>query len=242
MAATLDVSCPKCGKQLKVPAELEGKRVRCKECQEIFPVVDRKKGSGKPAAAKPAAKAAAKPAPKAPPAPPAPEPAKSRFADEDDEDEDMTPGKAPRAMGVLHEEDVARCPHCAKELDPPDAVVCKNCGFNNLTRVKFETKKVVASDTTDWITHLGPGILAAVIAIALIVVDIVCAVNMRGWMEGGDLESDEVDLTGRKKMFVHPGAFIAMIVAASIFIVVPALRFAFRRLVLNAKPVEKVKK
>jgi hypothetical protein len=238
MPATLDVSCPNCGKKLKVPAELEGKRLKCKDCQEIFAVAAPKKAKG-PAPAKPAATKAAVKAPVEEPKPA--EPKKSRFADEDDDD-DMTPGKAPRAMGVLHEEDVPRCPHCAKELDPPNAVVCKNCGFNNLTRVKFETKKVIASDTTDWLTHLAPGIIAAVIVIALIVVDIVCAVNMRGWMEGGDLEQDEVDMTGRKKMFVHPGAFIAAIVAASIFIIVPAGRFAFRRLILNVKPQEKVKK
>lgn len=245
MPATLDISCPKCGKQLKVPVEYEGKKLKCKDCQEIFPVTARKAPAK--AAAKPAAKGspAKGPVPKAaakapPPPPPKEEPKKSPFADEDDDDD--IPGKAPRAMGVIQEEDVPRCPHCAKELDPPDAAVCKNCGFNNITRVKFETKKVIASDATDWITHLAPGIIALIIVIGLIVTDIICAVNMRSWMEGGDLESEEVDLTGRKKMFVHPGAFIAAIVAASIFIIVPAGRFVIRRLILNVKPEEKVKK
>ena len=233
MPEPLDVSCPKCGKQLKVRAELEGKRVKCKDCQEVFAVTSKKAASAAKAA-KPAAKPA-KPAPKAPP-PPEPKP-KSPFMDEDDEDD----GPA-KPMVVVAGSDVPRCPHCADELDPPDAVICKHCGFNNVSRVKFELKKVIASTSSDWISHLTPGIIAALIAIGLIVTDIICAVNMRGWMEGSDLESDDKDLTGRKKMFVHPGAFIAFICAISLGIIVPATRFAIRRLVLNAKPEEKIKK
>ena len=38
MPATVDVSCPHCGKSLKVPAELAGKRVKCKGCDEVFAV------------------------------------------------------------------------------------------------------------------------------------------------------------------------------------------------------------
>ena len=59
MPATLDVACPNCGKALKVPAELDGKRVKCKGCDEVFAV----------RAPKPAAKPAPKPAAAAKPAP-----------------------------------------------------------------------------------------------------------------------------------------------------------------------------
>lgn len=235
MPATLDVSCPNCGKQLKVPAELEGKRVKCKDCQEVFAVTAPKK-AGKPAAPRPAA---ARPAPKAPEPPKPEEKPRSPFLDDDDED--VEPGKAARPMGVIEEEDVPRCPHCAKELDPPDAVVCKSCGFNNRTRVKAETRKVVAADASDWMHHLGPAIVLLIVCIVLIVVDIYCALNMRGWLEGSDLELDEVDLTGRKKMVVPPGAFIAFIIAISAAIIVPAGRYALRRLIFDYKPQEKVK-
>jgi hypothetical protein len=228
MPATLDVSCPKCGKQLKVPAEFEGKRVKCKDCAEVFPVT---------AAGKPAAKAAP-PAAKAAPQPPAAP--VNRFADDDDDDD--TPGKVPNPLGVIKEDDVPRCPHCANDLDPPDAVVCLTCGFNNQTRAKSELKKVYAPEPVDWIAHLGPGVIALVLAILLVALDIYCATNMRGWMEGGILELDDKDLTGRKKMIIPPGAFIMFIVAASAAVVVPAVKFAFRRLVLDYKPVEKVKK
>src|SRR3954470_12534411 len=139
MPATLDVTCPNCGKALKVPAELEGRRVKCKGCGEAFVVK-----APKAKAAKPAAK----------PAPPPPPPAapKRPFAEDDDDN--------PNPITVIHEDDVARCPLCAVELDPPDAVVCTNCGFNSRTRVKAESKKVVAAGAGDWASHLGPGIVA----------------------------------------------------------------------------------
>ena len=49
MPATLDLACPKCGKKLKVPAELEGKKVKCKDCQSVFAVTAPKAKSAKPA-------------------------------------------------------------------------------------------------------------------------------------------------------------------------------------------------
>src|SRR5262245_2277416 len=114
MPATLDVSCPNCGKALKVPAEFEGKKIKCKDCETVFPV----KAAARPAKAVPAAKPVAKPAAKpakaaAPPpaAPAAPEKPKSPFLDE--EEEDVGPGKAPKPMGVVQESDTPRCPHCA---------------------------------------------------------------------------------------------------------------------------------
>ena len=81
MAATLDISCPHCAKAFKVPAELAGKTIRCKGCQQTFPVGGAK--AGKPATAKPA-----KPAKAAPPADVIPfkddEPAKKPAVEEDD--------------------------------------------------------------------------------------------------------------------------------------------------------------
>lgn len=227
MPATLDVSCPNCGKALKVPTEFAGKKIKCKDCQTIFPVGS----AAKPAkAAKPAAaKAAAAPPPEKP---------KSPFLDDDDEDE-----KNPRPMGVVHEEDVPRCPHCAKELDPPEATVCVNCGFNNLTRTKFDTKKTIAADTSEWMTHLGPGIVALIIAVGLIVVDIICLINMDDWIAGSDLEKEDKDpVTGKVQYYIKPGAFTALIIAASVIVIIPAVRFAIYRLIVDYKPEEKLKK
>jgi hypothetical protein len=38
MASTIVVSCPECNKQIKAPADLVGKRVRCKACGHAFAV------------------------------------------------------------------------------------------------------------------------------------------------------------------------------------------------------------
>src|SRR5437867_6115595 len=38
MAATIDVACPECKKQMKAPAEMRGKKVKCKACGHTFTV------------------------------------------------------------------------------------------------------------------------------------------------------------------------------------------------------------
>ena len=243
MADTLDVKCPTCGKALKVPAALAGKKVKCKGCDTAFAVTAPAAKAGPKPAAKSAAAAlaaggghGAKPAAK----PPEPEKPKSPFLD-DDEDEVDEQGRV-KAMGVLKESDAPRCPHCTKELDPPDAVVCYHCGFNNQTRVKAETKKVIEATGGDWASHLAPGIVALLLAIGLIVVDVVCLLNISDWLEGSFLEQEEKDILGKKKMWVKPGAFVTLIIGFSLVAILPLGRFAFRRLVLNYKPEEKVKK
>jgi hypothetical protein len=223
MPVTLDITCSKCGKVMKVPDEFVGKKIRCKGCQEVLTV---------------SAPKAAKVAKTNDGAKPPPELAKPKtpFLDEEEDE------RNPKAMNVIHESDIARCPHCAKELDPPDATVCTNCGFNNKTRVKFNTKKTIAPEANDWITHLGPGIVALVIAIGLIVADIVVLLNMKEWIAGSALELEDKDkVTGATQYIIKPGAFIAMIWAFSIIVIIPALRFAYRRLAVEYKPQEKIK-
>jgi hypothetical protein len=112
-----------------------------------------------------------------------------------------------------------------------------------MTRVKADTKKVVAAEATDWLSHLGPGIIALILAIGLIVIDIVCLLNMSEWMAGSALEMEEKNpVTGNVQYYVKPGAFTAMIIAISIPVIIAAATFAVRRLFINYKPEEKVKK
>jgi hypothetical protein len=91
-------------------------------------------------------------------------------------------------------------------------------------------------------THLAPGVVALLVVIGLIVLDIVCFLNMSDWVEGSFLEMDEKDIMGKKKMYVKPGAFTTLIIGFSFVAILPLGRFAFRRLVLNYKPEERVKK
>jgi hypothetical protein len=241
MSSTVDVACPNCKKTLKIPPTIFGKKVKCKYCEHAFvvrdPAEEADEGDARPAKpTKPGAKPAAKPAASPPPPPAAaaaaPAATTSPFLDDDDD------GKK---VELIEEEDVPRCPHCAKELDPPDAKVCLHCGFNNLTRDKAHTKKLWAPTTEDWMIHLLPGIVGLVICICYIVWDFIVYFKMREWMHESFLEMDEKDATGKLKFYVPPGFFITFNLVISIVVCVPCSKLAWRRLVKEFQPPEKVK-
>jgi hypothetical protein len=267
----IEIPCPNCEKQLKVPEEVFGKKIKCKHCGEPFRVEDpdasraddededekpKKKGKGeKPAAvapSKPGAGAIKAKKEKEDPKKPAKQDAKKEepkkeeakpggtYGLSDDDEEDSA---TPKALGVVDEGvEIPRCPHCAAELDPPDAVVCISCGFNTITRVKAQSKKVWEPDANDWINHLAPGIAAAILCIIIVVTDIVCWVSMKDWMSGTFLEKDEPSATGDKAFYVSPGAFIALIIALDIMPLIIMANFAVKRLAIDNKPREREKK
>ena len=109
--ATVEIMCPHCEQNLKVPDTVFGKKVKCRHCELAF-VVEEPKAKAKPSkpAAKPAAKAAEPPAPKKKARIKAEvvESAKSPFLDDDDE--------GAKKVELIKEVDVARCPHCAKAV------------------------------------------------------------------------------------------------------------------------------
>lgn len=238
MASVTEIKCPSCEKTLKVPESVLGKKVKCKACEEVFvaePADDEprpKKAAGK--AAKPAAKPKKEePKPEEKPAAP------STYQFDEDEGEG---GATPAPLGMVDGgEDVARCPHCAKELDPPDAVVCIHCGFNNVTRTKAESKKTWAPGAEDWFHHLAPGVLALVGCIALIVLNVTCLLHMRDWMTDTFLQKEEKNAAGEIDFYVKPGAFITFVLAATIMPIIGMGRFAIKRLFINYMPEERVK-
>lgn len=237
MADTTPIPCPNCGKVLNVPEKVLGKKIKCKDCDTAF-VAEKK-------AAKPAKPGGAAKPKKDEPEPPKPEEPKKPAARYNDDDEGDG-GAVPKALGVVDEgEDVPRCPHCAKELDPPTAVVCIHCGFNNVTRTKAESKKVWQPDANDWMNHLAPGFAMLGIFIALLVLNIVCIAKMEDWMTDGFLDfmkSEEKGMDGKIKFAVKPGAFMTFVVAATIMPMIKTARFAFQRLAIEYQPVEQVKK
>jgi hypothetical protein len=225
MSSPVVIECPNCDKALKVPPSVFGKKIQCKHCQHAFVVQD------PDAPARPAK--ATKPAPK--PVSPPPPPAKKNLYDDDEDDG--------RQIEVIDEgDDVPRCPHCAKELDPPDAIVCVNCGFNNVTRAKANTKKVWAPSATDWMSHLFPGIIALAICIGLIVLCVISYLRMSEWLDGSFLEMEEKDAAGRKRYFVPPGFFITVICVISLVVFVPSVKFVYKRLIKEFRPPEQIKK
>jgi hypothetical protein len=74
------------------------------------------------------------------------------------------------------------------------------------------------------------------------VLDVVCFINMSDRLQGSFLEQEEKDILGNKKMWVKPGAFTTMVIGISLMIILPLGVYAFRRLVKNYKPEERVKK
>jgi DNA-directed RNA polymerase subunit RPC12/RpoP len=142
--ATIAISCPKCESQIKVPPDLEGKKIRCKECSYVFVV--------KVSAAAKAAAKAEKPAKKATKEKEAAAPA------EDDDD-----GKA---YGMTDQSFLPRCAYCAKEMESEEQVVCLHCGYNHRTRQRIQTEKTMEPTAGEWFIHLLPGILCALVVLS----------------------------------------------------------------------------
>jgi predicted Zn finger-like uncharacterized protein len=184
MAETMVTSCPECKTKIRVPEAAIGKKIRCKACEHAFVVEVSpsaapeekankqavKKQAPAPAPA-PAEKKKAAPAPAAPKKQPAkaPPPAEKKEDDNapmkfaDDEEDD---GQA-YTMG---EDSVAayRCPQCAAEMDGPNAVVCLECGFNTVTRVRAQKRKLKEITGEDKFWWLFPGIMCCVGIIAML--------------------------------------------------------------------------
>ena len=249
--ASVEIKCPECENPLKVPDTVLGKKIKCKQCENVFvakdpdadarPVKPSKPGvtPSKPGVSPSKPGGAVKVKKEEPKPEPEPEPAAPKFQDDDEEDG----GAKPNPLGVVDGgEDIPRCPFCAHELDPPDAIVCLNCGFNNVTRVRAESKKVWAPDSGDWMSHLAPGVLALIGCIGLIVLDIICYLNMREWLTGTFLQKDDKNAQGDIDFFVKPGAFITLIIAATVLPIIGFARFAIKRLAIEYMPTEKVKK
>ncbi|MGL6095467.1 MAG: hypothetical protein ACRC7O_06680, partial [Fimbriiglobus sp.] len=190
MSATVDIVCPTCGKGLKIPAELAGKKIKCKGCQGVVTVPG--PVAGKPPAAK--AVAAKAVAAKAVPAKPAdapiafkPEAPPPRAGDDDDDDGN------PYVVQANDGADIARCPFCANELDPPDTKVCLTCGYDMMARKRHETLKVWEPSAADYFAHLAPAVACVVVILVIAVINFFSATRMRGWLTGSILDMEEND-------------------------------------------------
>jgi hypothetical protein len=213
MAENSVITCPACAKKFKGRADLLGKKIKCPFCAKPFVVP---KGTAE--SVKAAAPAKGAPAAKAAPAKAA---AKSPFDDEDDD---------PNPYGVAALDLAPRCPHCAKEMLSADAVVCVHCGYNTLTRIHGETKKIIETTGEEHLQHLTPGLIGAGMILFFILLAIfLCTV----WpeMAAGDWLFEQADAESIRMWY----AVIAL------FIIFFTGQYAYKRLILEAKPKEKVK-
>lgn len=245
MSAPLDVACPNCRKELKVPSEYVGKTIRCKDCQTAFKVPGAP-APARPVAAKPAGPAPARPVAARPADPHAPIP----FRDDepapkkpDDDEEDLAPGQAANPYAVVKgDEHIPRCPFCAQELDPPDTKVCLNCGYDLLQRKRHDARVVYDTTAGDYFLHWLPAIACLLAIGALVTVSVACGLYMRDWLTGSFLDSeDKNEITGKTTFYIPPFCFNIWIWVISAWLSFKAAKFAIRRLVFNWRPEEKRK-
>ena len=221
MASTFVIACPDCGKQIKVTAEVIGKKIRCKECSGVFVVKKPKE--------QPPAKQTPKPAPEA--AKTAAKPVRQTNAQMEAEDDD---GKTSYTL-AKDDTGVARCPNCVKELESKDARICLHCGFDMMTRKTAEVKAVYEHTSQEVFAWRLPGILCAIGIIALITIYIIVFFKMEGWMREGWFH-DKND--GKDNWLIRPNCFNLFIGMVTAFACYHLGRFAYKRLVVNHLPPE----
>jgi len=237
MPATMVVHCPNCKNQLKGPPEIQGKKVRCKKCGNKFriPAAGEK---GQPGESAPARKAG---------------PGDSdhgagqnpyAFVDADKPAVKETPKTEPtgRSFAKATPYDITelnldpRCPHCAKEMESREAIICLNCGYNLQTRTFAKTKvvyEITAKDRTNW---LMPGFLC--------IVGILLIGGFDAWFCLGldKFWAAWEDPAGANLPASFSRGLRAWVVFVTLFGVWFMGKFAYRRLILNPRPPEQEKK
>jgi predicted Zn finger-like uncharacterized protein len=138
--ATLITSCPECKKQIKVPAEIAGKKIKCKACGTIFVATST---AVRPAPSRPGGEAK----PKQP----------ETYKPVDDDDGDGKP------YDVTEIDLTPRCPYCAHEFEEEDQVICLNCGYNTVTRQMGKIRRIRDITGWDWFWWLLPAILCVLL-------------------------------------------------------------------------------
>jgi hypothetical protein len=144
MADAILIACPECDKRLRMPAHLQGKKIRCKSCGHTFTAkaqggrdadTDGAPGKSKKGGA-----------------------AKSPKPDFERDENPYT---------VLDTEFAPRCPHCAAELESAEDRICLHCGYDLRERERHDTKKTYETTGMDYFMWLLPGIACAIVVLAL---------------------------------------------------------------------------
>jgi predicted Zn finger-like uncharacterized protein len=215
MDATIRIVCPECGKQIKAPDHVLGKKVRCKSCQATF--VAKKEGSKGPPAksskhssSKPANSKAGKTA-KVKPANPI-----------DDDDEDANP------YGMIDMSFLPRCPECANEMEE-GAIICLTCGYNTRTRERNKLRKVYDLSGGEHFIWLLPGIACALAVLIIIGFNIWYLLKI----------DDLIDEQASWYLYMwRSRGIMTWVVIMSLFSIWFAGKFAVKRLILHPKPPE----
>lgn len=254
MAAMISFTCPECKTQLKGPADMQGKKARCKRCSHIFvlqanasaataPTVPATRGkTARPAS--PAAKTSpTKPVANKPAAakPAATAPEEMTYSFQEDTEvlpegaggaKSTTPHGSQNPYGITELDLAPRCPFCAQEMESEEAVICLHCGYNKQTRSLPAVTRTYANTPGEIFMWLLPGILCVVGILALI--GLICYL----WLSLDPAKS-------KTAWYGELGAVQALQVWGTIFsgfaIFILGM-FAIRRLILHPTPPEMEKK
>ena len=249
MAAMISFTCPECKTQLKGPADMQGKKARCKHCAHVF--VLKANAPTAPASTAPAnrgkaaqpAKAPARTAPGKPatkkPAEPEPETEAMTYTFQDANTEVVADNAKPpppptppgqKLYGVTDLDLTPRCPFCAQELESEDAIICLHCGYNNRTRSHPTVQRTYANTGGEVFLWLLPGIGCVVGILALI--GLICYL----WMQLDPKDYEKVWYGD----FIKPAQIWGSIFSAGAIVLLG--RFAIKRLIFHPTPPEKEKK
>jgi predicted Zn finger-like uncharacterized protein len=208
--ATVTTSCPECKKQIKVPAEVVGKKIKCKNCGHVFAAgatsiksadPDAKDKAGAPAIYKPVV---------------------------DEEEGDGKPYE------VTDLDLTPRCPHCANEMEADD-IVCLHCGYNTVTRQRAPRRRVKDVTGEDWFWWLLPSILCILLfftCIGWMMTRIIVYITI-----GEDLKKDFATQTDPMLTPCVPCCYLWQCIFC-LWIMWLTGKFAFKRLVFHFRPPE----
>lgn len=239
MANTFVIACPDCAKQVKVSEEHVGKRIKCKGCGTIYPV---KAPEGAAPAAKPKTAAApkTKAAPSAPKTRAAPSAPKTTAAPPDPPKKITDDDYDPNDYSLAKTNDtLPRCPFCAQEMESAEAMICLHCGYNTRTRMRPEVKAVYEPTAGDWFIWWLPAILVVLLAIGMLVWYLIFWNLIEDWL-ADSLFEDEPGPPRTYLAGLGPGFMRLYHGLIILFLYVPMFRYAFKRLVKEYRPPERL--
>jgi predicted Zn finger-like uncharacterized protein len=241
MTATILIGCPKCKAQLRGPAGLAGRKVRCKGCGHSFLA---QSGTQKvPASSSRTASEAnvVGGAEKKQGGPSAYGLLSDEVAKEQIENYrkgaeqpggiqslDGPAGKPPaKAYDLTNISLKPRCPHCAAELPSEDAVICMECGFDRQNRSTIKTKRTIAVTATDKLLWRLPGFLGAVVALGVL------AFVAFLWLKPRSAGIDEENLAMMDTVWFRMWGSVF-----SGFLISFGIKLAYQRLIADPTPPE----
>jgi DNA-directed RNA polymerase subunit RPC12/RpoP len=216
MAETITIVCPSCGKKLKGPANIEGRKIRCKVCKHAFVAKEHSPEGSVYGTEKEQTL----------------EEIRAPAQEESSDKKEAASAKTDKAPVVLYDftdekaESVPRCPQCAFEMESADAIVCLHCGYNLLSRQRLQMVKTYRITFWDWTFWLTPPIASAVFSLVCIGTIVFL------WLIPRFFPDSWFDIFALRVW----GSVILAGMAWS------SGKYAFKKLVFNFRPPEKIKR